>query len=157
MGKRLQSWKAGDIFAVPVSVDEMGLGQVISEEQPCMDSVLCAFFLDSFQTQSDVDSYVPSSNRLMSVQLTTRDLLDLGKWRVCKTCTPLDVTNLFPIVALRKNEYVGARIRGSKQMSELVSAYHRKSVWDDFHDPKYLDGLLLPGVQRPKGVILKKG
>lgn len=158
MAKRRQQITVGDVFAVPIPTAEgvVGVGQVISEEPDCLNSVLCAFFVDLLEDEAKVGSYLPSAGRLLSVQLTTRDLLDSGKWKVCGRSSPLDVSPLFPIDALRANEFVGAKVRGSKSMWELISAYNGKSAWDDFHDPMYLDNLLLPGLRRPRGAILKQ-
>lgn len=158
MARRRQRVAAGGVFSVPIATDEarVGVGQVISEEPDCLNSVLCAFFLDLVDNESKVAAYAPGIDRLLSVQLTTRDLLDSGKWKICRRFAPLDVSRQFPIAQLRAQEYVGAKVSGSRAMWELISAYHRRSAWDDFHDPMYLDSLLLPGLSRPDGVILKK-
>lgn len=116
-----------------------------------MNSVLCAFFVDLLQEESLAGLYIPSLGQLLSVQLTTRDLLESGKWKIFGRSSPLEVSNIFPIEELRANEYVGADIHGSRTMWELISAYHGLSEWDDYQDPKYLDTLLVPGRHRPRG------
>ena len=156
MGRKKQIFNPGDVFLISLPDANFALGQVVSCELSCMDSVLCVFFKDKFETEQVAGEFAPSLSDVLSVQLTTRDLLDLGTWKIVKASSPLVVESIFPINELRKKGYVGAKIRGSKIMTDLVCAYHGLEIWDDYADPNYLDSLLAPGVHRPTNAALKQ-
>jgi hypothetical protein len=151
MARKKQLWGAGNYFSIELEPNKYGIGQVISAEKSCMNSVLCAFFADTIETLE-----MPSADlSLISIQLTTRDLLDNHSWIVFSKGDPLDVVDLFPIDKLRENDYIGAKIIGSANMAELLMAYNCLTPWNDFHQPDYLDKLLVNGVNRPAAALFK--
>jgi regulator of RNase E activity RraB len=61
-----------------------------------------------------------------------------------------------PYEHLRSNGFVGAKIIGSGIVNRFLNAYYGFEAWDDWHDPNYLDTLLISPTKRPKHPILKK-
>jgi len=155
MGRKKQALNVGDIFSLPLPNGKFAPGQIVSQEPECMNSVLCIFFADLLPSRGAVKSFAPTTKSILSVQLITRDLLDSGKWLIEGGGVPLSVSSYIPIDEYRRSGYIGVKIRGSKIMADLVSAYHGLSLWDDYADPNYLDGLLAPGVLRPMSASLK--
>ena len=148
MARKHSSWKPGDIFGVPLGCDEYGLGQVLSHEKNCMDSVLCCF---SNTISYNCPEGVPTIglSDLISIQIVTRDSLDKGIWPVLGSSEPIEVAGVYPIESLRANRYIGAKIRGSGVMQKFVLAYFGRSPWDEYFDPQYFDKLLVEGLARP--------
>ena len=52
--------------------------------------------------------------------------------------------------------WVGAKVIGSGNVNKFMNAYFGLSLWDDWHDPTYLDRLLVSPEKRPAKLILKK-
>ena len=154
MANKKQSWKTGDIFAVPLGNGTYGLAQVISHEQKCMDGVLCAYSSKVVYELNNI-TWLPNIDEIISIQITTRDSLDKSIWPVVGFSEPLNIDNYFNIKSLREIKYIGADIRGSGGVNKLLSAYHGVSYWDEYYDPEYFDKLLLAGVIRPKNVLFK--
>lgn len=155
MAKKNYSWKPGDIFGIPLNDGKYALGQVISSEKNCMDSVLCAF-TKTIVDEDYLENCKINFNDLVSVQITTRDSLDKGIWPIFNSGEPLSVDEIFPIKSIRAAEYVGAKIRGSGSLHKFLSAFHGLSPWDEYADPNYFDKLLLQNVRRPQNVIFKE-
>jgi hypothetical protein len=154
MARKHSSWKPGDIFGIPLGRDEYGLGQILSHEKNCMDSVFCCF---SNVIARDSSAAIPpiGLSDLISVQITTRDSLDKGIWSILGSSNLIDVAALHPIESLRANRYVGAKITGSGAMQKFVLAYHGRSPWDEYFDPLYFDKLLVEGLVRPASATFK--
>ena len=109
-----------------------------------MDSVACAFWPES---KSDVTALLASPP--ISVQLVTPDLLRRKVWPIRGNAPVVVPMRLRTYEPFRSKEWVGAKIRGSGNMRELLLAYRGLAAWNDFHDPHYLDSLLLPGILPP--------
>lgn len=149
------SWKSGDIFGIPLGNGKYALGQIISSEKNCMDSVLCIFTKIVADEKSFANCKIDFDD-LISVQITTRDSLDKGIWPIFNSMDPLSVDEIFPIKSLRAAEYVGAKIRGSGGLHNFLLAFHGLSPWDEYADPNYFDKLLLSGASRPLNLIYKE-
>lgn len=154
MARKRSSWKAGDVFGVPLGRDEYGLGQILSHEKNCMDSVLCCF--TNVVTHNGSEGLPPIGlSDLISIQIVTRDSLDRGIWPVLGPGEPIEVAGMYPIESLRANRYVGANIKGSGAMQNFLCAYRGRSPWDEYFDPQYFDKLLIEGLNRPASATFK--
>ncbi len=92
-----------------------------------------------------------------SVQFVTPDLLKEGYWPICENRQiVIDVEQYMPLMSLEATGYVGASIVGSGNIQEFLNAYYGLCPWDEWHDPKYLDKLLVDGKKRPANGILTK-
>jgi immunity protein 26 of polymorphic toxin system len=156
MAGRKVTWKSGDVFAVPLPGTQWGVGQVVSEEPDCLDSALCCYYSHLTKGVDELKNFAPSRDAIVSVQLTTRDLLDRGSWPIVLTCQPPPVEDLFPIVELRRVGYVGAKVRGSKIMSDFLAAFHGLAPWNAYKDPHYFDALLVPGARAPARAVMPR-
>jgi hypothetical protein len=154
MARKRQKWAAGDLFSIPVG-SSCGLGQVISAEPEALNSVLCVYF--SHLVPCDQLGLIsPNIRDSISIQLTTRESLDDGSWKVIGNARPLDTFDEFPLERLRLDGFIGAKVRGSGIMDALVSAFHGLSPWDEYADPEYFTKLLRPGVAVPGAAMFSK-
>lgn len=150
--KPLQNWKTGDCFIVPLNDGEGMLGQILAAEPSVLNSVSCALFN---QRARSSECPLPELGQLFSTVLTTRDLLDSGQWRVVASHPVQVPREKFPYEQLRQNRFVGAKIIGSRNVSEFVNAFCGLSVWDDWADPYYLDHLLINPDLKPANLLYK--
>lgn len=60
----------------------------------------------------------------------------------------------FPYENLRKEDWVGAKVIGSRIVSKFLEAFYRLRAWDAWKDPTYFDRLLVAPEKRPADVIL---
>lgn len=147
------AWQSGDVFGVPMPNAKYGLGQIISLEKECMDSVVCAFFENVMSEPGEkIGLYAPE---IISIQFVTKDSLARGIWRYFWTELPLVEDFVHELESVRGSEYVGVKIRGSGIMQNFLSAYHGLSYWDEYADKQLFDKLLLPSRLRPVCVIFK--
>ncbi len=93
---------------------------------------------------------------MISTQYTTRDLLDIGEWRVVGTVTPLVPAHLRPYENLRARGWIGLEIEGSGIVREFLEAYHGLRPWDYYFDPLYFEKLLLDPSKKPAGLVYKR-
>ena len=142
---------AGDIFGVPLPDGSMALGQVLGCEREALNSVGCALFGDRFTGAAEFVLGKP-----IAVLLVTPDLLNKGIWPILQSRELQVPAEGRPYERFRAQSWVGVNVTGSANAAELLAAYHGLAPWDDWHDPQYLDKLLLPGVQRPAHVVLSK-
>ena len=133
----------------------VSLGQIIAHEPKAMNSVGCILYDARFSDPTKVDVANPPTNCPFAVLLTTHDLLDSGHWRVVANA-PLGLSHdLIPYEKFRTSGFIGAKIYGSAIINEFVNAFYGLVAWDDWADPKYLDGLLLSPGLKPKNLIYK--
>jgi hypothetical protein len=144
-------FEAGDMFAVRLPDGSAGFGQVLSRESGVMNSVGCAFF-----PERSAQLALPALSAPIAVLLVTRDALNKRIWPVLGRWEVTVPTASRPYEAFRSAGMVGARIIGSRIIEKFLAAYHGLAPWDDWHDPAYLDTLLLPGVARPRQLVLTR-
>ena len=128
----------------------MGTGQVLSLEPDALDSVGCVFLAATVGANGLSGAPTP-----IAALLVTPDLLTSGSWPVKSKAPVLLEREDRPYECYRPLHWVGAKVTGSGVVQAFLAAYHGLMPWDDWHDPEYLDSLLLPGVNRPKGVVLR--
>jgi len=146
-----QKFAPGDIFGIPLPDGSLGVGQVLSIEPEALNAVGCLFTAGVVSGGKIVSAPEP-----VAALLVTPDLLKNGSWPV-KSSGPITFEpEERPYEQFRAAGWVGAKVVGSANAQALLSAYHGHTPWDDWHDPKYLDSLLLPGVVRPKAAVLHK-
>ncbi len=148
-----QKWRPGDLFAIPLANGSEMIGQVLGHEASALNSVGCALFDEQVHRQS-IES--PPVERILSVVLTTRDLLDSGAWTVFRNAPVTIPRDQIPFESLRSSGFVGAKIVGSANVTKFASACFGLDPWDGWHDPEYLDRLLFGGRQRPPQAVYRK-
>ena len=128
------------------------MGQVLAHEPLAMNSVGCVLFDQRFNN-NDVPQ--PNADAVFSSLLATRDLLDRGVWRVVGN-GPIDVPrSAFPFENLRSVGFVGAKIRGSKTVTDFANAFCGLCPWDAWAKPDYLDDFLVSPAKKPKNLVFK--
>ena len=158
MLKKKIKWRIGDIFLVPQIDKKYSLGQIIGCEAEVLNSVICAFYdirFDSVPSKLIIDKL--PQNKLISIQFTTKDLLDNGAWIIIGNVRPI-ICKLFQnnLKKLRRNEFVGTIIEGSGIIEEFLNAFYGLVPWDDWQDPYYLDKLLISSDKKQKNIKLTK-
>lgn len=144
-----QKFKPGDIFGIPLPDESMGIGQVLSLEPDALNSVGCVFFAASASLSGLKGALEP-----IAALLVTPDLLKRGTWPVKSQGPVFLEPEERPYEIHRATRWVGVRVTGSAIVQEFLAAYQGLVPWDAWHDPNYLDSLLLPGVSRPSHVVL---
>src|SRR2546425_13607 len=97
MRKPKQKWKVGDLFVVKTKDTKFVLGQIVGREAAVLNSVSVAFFDRRYDSpEAAADSDPPDPNDVFSVVFATRDLLDLGHWRVVGHHSPLIPEAMLP-------------------------------------------------------------
>jgi hypothetical protein len=156
MGKRRQAWKVGDVFLVKLTDDSFVVGQIVGQERKALNSVSCAFFDLRVKSEADLDSVreLPLP-KVFSVLFVTRDLLDNGVWRVIGDRRVTLPESLLPFERLRNQGWVGASVKGSGIVAKFLNAFYGLAPWDDWHNPNYLDELLMSPDKKPSNLIFK--
>jgi hypothetical protein len=154
--RRRQKWSDGDVFLVPLNDGMCVVGQVIGRERQALNSVGVALFDIRIACESDVSAVGElAHDKIFSVLLVTPDLLNNGVWRVIGNKSVNIPHKKIPYENLRLRNWVGASIKGSGNINEFVNAYYGLVPWDDWHDPVYLDTLLLSPDKKPSKIMLK--
>jgi hypothetical protein len=149
---RKQKWGAGDNFLVPLKDGTFGQGQVVIAAQNAMNSAVCVFSGTRHHGQPEIlDTPLPGNS--ISILFVTRDLLDSGRWQVRNNEANFWAADQIHFGELEGKGFVGAKIIGSGIVERLLSAFHGLEPWNDFHDPNYLDGLLLSRDRKPASVL----
>jgi hypothetical protein len=155
-GKRAK-WNVGDLFLVPQSDAFSSLGQVLSYEASALNSVLCAFYDIRFTARGPEE--LPEElleGDLISIQFTTRDLLDSGVWKVVGHRKPANLRMFPQLESLRACGFVGAEVTGSGIILKFLDAYYGLHPWDAWYEPDYLDKLLIHPDRKPKNLVLRQ-
>lgn len=153
-----QAVQQGDVFFVPLIDGTQSIGQVVKVTKKALNSIVCAFFDIHLSVAGDQVEQDLQEGDLISVRFVTSDLLADGYWRVIENRkVKIDVESYIPVANLERNGFVGVSIVGSGNIQEFLSAYYGLCPWDAWHDPTYLDKLLVPQKKRPANVLLTKG
>lgn len=144
--------KIGDVFSVELSDGDYVTGQVVGREREVLNSITCAFFGTKL---GEPASGLDSAGALISCLFVSADLLNRGKWKITGNESISIAQEDQPFEHLRSNGWVGAKMMGSGNVEEFLNAYHRLCYWDDWHDPTYLDALLIDPSAKPKRLKLK--
>lgn len=155
MAQRKQNWTLGDVFAVPMSDGRFAVGQIVGREPEVLNSVTVALFDQTWPSAEETIQSDVSEARAFTIIFSTRDLLDLGKWKVVGNLPVRIQRELLPYQHTRSSGWVGAKVVGSGILTKFIEAYFGLATWDHWKDPAYLDKMLLSPDRKPKTVILK--
>ena len=144
--------KIGDIFSIELSDGDYATGQVVGREREVLNSITCAFFNAKLAQPAH---NLSSAGTLMSCLFVTADLLNRGKWAIAANEPTSIGEEEQPYENLRSKGWVGAKMIGSGIVEEFLNAYHGLAYWDDWHDPAYLDALLINPSAKPTQLKLK--
>ena len=152
MGRsKKQICKSGDICLIPLLDGSYLMGQVLEPQPDLLNSLSCALF----DQRSDGRTWPgPDLDRLFSTLFTTPDLLDSGHWKVGATFPVHVPRDAFPGERAQKAG-LNRRVIGSGIVIDFANAYCGLAPWDDWHNPSYLDGLLLSPDLKPQMLLFK--
>lgn len=152
VGRRNAKFGDGDIFGVAMPDGRFAIGQVLSATPIALGAVGCALFDEVVGPRTQIVS-TNSTGRAIAVQVVIPDLIKRHIWPIIGNLPPLVPPSRRPYEAFRERNWIGAKVLGSGVIRVFMSAYHGLVPWDEFHDPGYLDTLLLPGVAIPGNVV----
>lgn len=119
--------------------------------------VSCAFYDVRISCeQATVPRFDLPVRHLIAVLSVSREHLDFGKWRVVDHQPVSPDPEMWPNEEFRSARWIGAKIYDAAIAEKLLNAYNGLVPWDDWHDPEYLDKLLVSPDRKPKHVLRKK-
>lgn len=144
---KAQQWQVGSVFVIPLLDGSGCIAQVVGRERQILNSVTIAIH---DVRQSAMAECVPAlrSDDVFSMLLSTKDLLDSGRWKVVGVggAQGEDAT---PYEGLRSSGFIGAKVRGSALVEDFVNAFYGLAPWDDWYVPNYLDEYLISPDKKP--------
>ena len=144
------TWRCGDLFAVPQSDAAWSLGQVLLHEPRAMDSVLCGFYDVRLEApQLCGVAHLLTENRLVALELVTRDALDRGRWPLVGSAALANLGAYHGLQALYYGRYAALRIVPASRIAALLEAWFGLKPWRGGPDPHALEKLLFDGAARP--------
>ena len=154
--RRRQQWDIGDVFIVPQQDGLWSVGQVIGLMDPPYGAI-CAFYDILCEPDcQDVATPLPF-DKLISSLSVTKEALKWGEWKVIKKQQPVTLDRKhWANEPFRERRWVGAIIHNTVVVEAFLNAFYALEAWDDYHNPNYLDSLLISPDKKPKNLILKK-
>jgi hypothetical protein len=154
MRRQRQVVLEGDVFLVPQLDGLYTVGQVLDRMLPHVAS--CAFYdLRADQNSAPFDEELPENNLVASLSVTS-EALEHGRWRVVGRQSVLLDRRVWPNESCRGSGWVGAMIFDSEVAEDLLNAYFCLKPWDDWHDPLFLDSLLVSPLKKPHTLLFKR-
>lgn len=153
MAKRRQQWTTGDHFIVPLRNGSFAQGQIVIPAADAMNSVVCVFSSNVYSSKPEL-LHTPKPSEAIAILFVTRDFLDSGRWEVLNNEQNLWSAECIGFDEFEKKGFVGAKIIGSANVEALLNAFNGLEAWNAFHDPSYLDRLLLNPDRKPSWVLL---
>ncbi|KRG73288.1 hypothetical protein ABB28_11640 [Stenotrophomonas chelatiphaga] len=147
MSVKRQKWAVGSVFTIPLEDGDKCVGQVVGRERSVLNAVSIAIF--DIKGRWSQELSVPSLEEglIFSVIMSTKDLLDSGRWHVLADRPLADAEK--PFESLRGSGFIGAKVRGSALVEDFVNAFYGLAYWDDWYLPDYLDAYLLSLDKKP--------
>jgi hypothetical protein len=141
-----KKWGVGDVFSIELSDGTHAFGQVLAKQHG---SPTCAIF-EARAPQKDLDLDVVCTSRIATIARVTPDQLDKGIWAVQGRRSVHADPNSGP--GGPPNQ-VGSLSRTANVLNNFAEAYHGLLPWNYAADEKWLDSLLMPGMERPPSAI----
>lgn len=154
--KQKKKWAQGSVFLIPLVDSRFSVGLVLGHEKSALNSVSAALF-DVLVNSADESIPLLSTDKIFSIILVTKDLLDSGRWKVIGEDKSLIDSISSYLARIRSHGYVGAKIRGSANVEEFINAFYGLMPWDDWYIPNYLDDFLLSPDKKPIERIMLSG
>ena len=88
----------------------------------------------------------------------TEESLDKGFWPIIQQSIVNKniLKQYFPNIDLiEQGNIIGINTEGSAIIDDFIKAYFSLAPWDDWHDPEYLDKLLISLDKKPENLIYK--
>ena len=145
MARKKQKWQVGDYFGIPIEDDFLAVGQILGKYDWI--GVACLI------TKMKIDK-----NDVIAAMFITEESLDKGFWLIIQQgiVNKNILKQYFPNIDLiEQGNIIGINTEGSAIIDDFIKAYFSLAPWDDWHDPEYLDKLLISPDKKPENLIYK--
>jgi len=151
--KKKQEWNIGDLFFVKLTDGTYAMGQVLDTSIP--NTASCAFFDHRQKTAIPTNCVEVTEDNVIATATVIASHLDRGAWSVFTRCKPVLAREKWPNEATRRGGWVGSMVYSGAILEDFFNAYYCLVPWDQFHDPQYLDRLLISPSKKPKDLMYK--
>ena len=158
MARKKQKWQVGDYFGIPIEDDFLAVGQILGK----YDWIGVACLITKMQISSKnpllYEDIKIDKNDVIAAMFITEESLDKGFWPIIQQgiVNKNILKQYFPNIDLiEQGNIIGINTEGSAIIDDFIKAYFSLAPWDDWHDPEYLDKLLISPDKKPDSLIYK--
>jgi len=155
--RKRQKWDIGDIFIVPQLDGKWSIGQTLVLSDPVFHAVTCGFWDIRCSSDSCTDQFNLPFDKLIACLSVTDEALHNGDWKVIAKQQPLMVEKRYwANEQFRESKWVGSKVYNTPIIDSFLNAFYGLEPWDDYHEPAFLDSLLISPDKKPRNIVLKK-
>lgn len=139
MGKRKrQSWKAGDLFAVPLSDGRHVLGQILNDADEFAGDRPCVYFDKIVDPHAPYSSAALSESDIILATSTAIFYVENGRWPVVGHQEVWLPPDKWPNAKYRfpGSSWIGAKFHDAGIIEDFLEAYYGLCPWDRYFDPE---------------------
>jgi hypothetical protein len=144
----------GDLFAVELMDGRNALGQVLDVSIPHTAS--CAFLSQHAPTLDALRRIEPAAQDIVATATVVDAHLNRGAWRIISDAPLLLAREQWPNESTRAKGWVGSEVYTGAILEYFLNAYHGLAPWNRYHDPYFLDKILVSPTKKPSGLIYTK-
>lgn len=155
-GQRRQRWRVGDVFLVRQQDGLWTVGQIVDAPMPNVPS--CVLFANRQATPESFALIHLDPDQAIASVWSTRDALDSGEWKIVAHQPVSLPQSRWANEPLRFNGWIGAMTYGSDLIGMFLDAFYGLRPWDDMHDPRFFEEMVLPSSpSAPKRRLTRSG
>ena len=138
-------------YAIPLADGSFGIAQ--AGDAMMTNVIYVALFVERYRELPlpPLPLYAISA---VALAATWRQALNRGEWLSLSYEPQIFEKTAFPNERFAESGYVGAKTYDAGILTDFLSAYHGLVPWNVMHDENFYDQFLLPGVERPRSVVL---
>lgn len=158
MARQKQKWQVGDYFGIPIEDDFLAVGQILGKYDWIGVACLITKMKFSSKNLPLYEDIKIDKNDVIAAMFITEESLDKGFWPIIQQgiVNKNILKQYFPNIDLiEQGNIIGINTEGSAIIDDFIKAYFSLASWDDWHDPEYLDKLLISPDQKPENLIYK--
>lgn len=129
------------------------VGQVLDLMMPNV--VSCAFHSLRVPLAGAHGPFPLSDDTTVAAISVTREQLDFGEWTIIGSQPVALAQKDWPNENCRSQRWIGAQMYDAAVAEDLLNALNGLLPWDDWHDPLFLDSLLVNPDRKPPHVRYK--
>ena len=158
MARKKQKWQVGDYFGIPIEDDFLAVGQILGRYDWIGVACLITKMKISSKKLPLYEDIKIDKNDVIAAMFITEESLDKGFWPIIQQgiVNKNILKQYFPNIDLiEQGNIIGINTEGSAIIDDFIKAYFSLAPWDDWHDPEYLDKLLISPDKKPENLIYK--
>lgn len=158
LARKKQKWQVGDYFGIPIEDDFLAIGQILGKYDWIGVACLITKMKISSKNLPLYEDIKIDKNDIIAAMFITEESLDKGFWTIIQQgiVNKNILKQYFPnIVLIEQGNIIGINTEGSAIIDDFIKAYFSLAPWDDWHDPEYLDKLLVSPDKKPENLIYK--